>query len=249
MKFTLREIIMAVLLICVSMLYTCNNMKISDKDDQITQLRLDNQKSDSTINDYGEIIHTQDVIITDKQSELEELTDTIFNLKKSEQKKIANVISYYKGITKTIIKNVDVPFVDTIATKKWEDSVAKQCREVIDYYEKNAIEVPKQASDSTADYKVDLTVKKGGVTIDSLIIPDRQEIRFVTLKGGLFKKDLEGKRHFWLKRQVQVQVLHTNKLIHVTGQNSAIYIPAKKGRWLEKAILIAAGIYLGTQIK
>lgn len=249
MKFTLKEIILAGLLIFISMLYTCNKMKMSDKDDQITQLQLDKQKSDSTVNDYGQIIYTQDVIISDKQSALEELTDTIFNLKKSEQKKIANVIAYYKGVTKTVIKNVNVPYVDTVATKKWEDSVAKQCSEVINYYEKNAIEVPKQASDSTADYKIDLTVKKDRVTIDNLEIPDRQDIRFVTLKGGLFKKDLEGKRHFWLKKQIQVQVLHTNKLIHVIGQNSAIYVPTKKGRWLEKAILIGAGIFIGTQIK
>ena len=43
-------------------------------------------------------------------------------------------------------------------------------------------------------------------------------------------------------------MLHTNPIIKVTGQNSAIYIPPKKARWLEKTLLIGAGIFLGTKL-
>lgn len=222
---------------------TCNQKK-----KQITQLELDKQQTDSIKNKLNQTIYTQEVLAVNDKQTIKDLTDSLFNLTKAQDKRVKDVIAYYKGITKTEIKDVKIPYIDTPALKKWEDSVMERCSKVIEYYDANTISVPRTAKDSTKDYKIDLTIRQDSLVVDSIIIVDSQYIRFATIKGGFLKKDTYGKRHLFLKKKIEVQVLHTNKFIKVTGQNSAIYIPPKKARWLEKALLIGAGIFLGTKL-
>lgn len=222
--------------------------KCDDKSKQISQLKLDNQTLDSMKNERGEVILTQETIITNNRQAIKNLTDSIFALTKAQDRRIKDVIAYYKGITNTVIKEVEVPYIDTIINKRWADSVEERCSKVIEYYEANSVFVPKQAKDSTNLYSVDLTVGLNGVLINKIEVPDSQYIRFATIKGGFLKKDASGKRKFFAKRTIQAQVKHTNPLIQVVGQNSAIYIPPKKARWLEKALLIGGGILLGTKL-
>lgn len=244
MKYlTLKNIIIAVLAIalCFS-LYKCNGKK-----DEITQLELANQKLDSTKNLYGKTILLQEVLKTSDKQAIKNLTDSIFALKRSEQRKVKDALAYYKSTLKAEIKEVEVPYVDVQARKQWEDSVERVCRTVIDYYEANTITVPRKAVDSTDQYKASLTATKTGIKIDSISAVDTQYIRFVTLKGGLLKRNQQGKLRLWLKPTVQAQVLHTSKIFTVTGQNSAIYVPPKKLRLVEK-LLTAGGAIVGTLI-
>lgn len=225
---------------------TCSHYKSKN-----VALALENQKLDSIVNKYGQIITIQEAVVirtNDEKEQLKAITDSLFNLTSKQQKQIKDVIAFYKGVTNTIIRDKLVPYKDTTGRKQWQDSLRKQCQQVIDYYEDNYISVPKQATDSTEHFSAVLTVSKEGVTINNLSIPDSQYIRFNVMKGGLFKKDTYGKRHIILNKRIQVQVLHTNPLVHVTGQQSAIYIPPKKARWLEKALLIGAGIGIKTLI-
>lgn len=245
MKLDLKWIVIVLLgLYCILSTYRCNQ-----RDGQITQLQLEKQTLDSMKNELGQVVLTQEAIVTNNKQAIKDLTDSLFNLTKAQERRIKDVIAYYKGITKTVIKEVKVPYIDTAYKKDWEDSVKRKCSQVIDFYERNYIKVPRTAKDTThVDYQATLTAKMDGIYIDSLFIPDSQYIRFATIKGGILKKDASGKRHLFTKRSIQVQVIHTNKLITVTGQNSAIYIEPKKARILEKALLIGAGVFLGTKI-
>lgn len=225
--------------------------KCNDYKQKNVKLALEKQTTDSIVNRYGQTILTQEAVIVSTEGErdqLKNITDSLFNLTRSQERMIKDVVAYYKAISTTIIKNKLVPYVDTVARKKWADSVEARCSKVIEYYEANTITIPKTAVDSTKNYQAAFTARLDGIYIDSLKIPDSQYIRFVTIKGGILKKDASGKRHLFTKKTIQVQVLHTNDLIKVTGQNSAIYIPPKKARWLEKAILIGGGIFLGTKL-
>lgn len=223
---------------------SCSDNK-KEKEQAITQAQLDKQTLDSVKNKAGQTIVMQEAIITKSSTAIGNLTDSIFKLKKTQQKQIKQVEAYYKGITKTQLKDVLVPYKDTVAFKQFSDSLNKACAEVIDYYERNTIPVPRVVEDSTPNYSINATVQIDGLKIDSLTIIDVQHIRFSTLKGGFLKKNQAGKLKLFLPKTIRVEVLHTNPLIQVTGESSAFYVPAKKLRILEKLILIGGGIIIG----
>lgn len=250
MKITLeRIIILALALTLAFSLFKCeSNRKEAKK--EISQLILDKQTSDSLVNVNNQKIVTQEAILTKNKEALSSLTDSIFALTKKQERKIKDVIAYYKGITSTQIRDVDVPYIDTIAMKKWEDSIKASCSEVIEYYETNTISVPRTAVDSTPSYHIALTINKDNIHVDDIQVIDTQYIRFVTLKGGPLRRDIEGKFHLWLKKRVQVQVLHTNQdNVTILGQNSAIYTPPSNtpGKIIERIGWIGIGA-IGSKI-
>ncbi len=215
---------------------------------QIDQGQIENQRLDSMVNKYGQVVITQDAIITENKYALKQLTDSMFALTKSQDRKIRDVISFYEGRTTTVIKEVKVPYTDSFAFKKFSDSIKLKCLDVIEYYEAHSITVPRTAKDSTKNYSIDIVVQKDSVKVNNIIIPDVQRIRFVTTKGGLLKRNSQGKLKLWLKPTIQAQVIHSNPLVHVTGQTSAIYQPPIKPRILEKSLLIGAGMFIGTKL-
>lgn len=206
------------------------------------------EQIDSIKNAYNQTVVLKDVEITNSKEALKKATDSLFNLKASQDKKIKDVIAFYKSKVKIRIDSVDVPYEDTIAKKKWEDSVNMACAKVIEYYEANTISVPRTAKDSTQYYKADLTATVSGISINNLELIDNQSIRWVTYKGGFLKKDISGKRHFLLKKKIGVQVIHSNPNINVLGAQSAIYQAPKKHNLLGKVILIGIGVYLGSKL-
>jgi hypothetical protein len=237
-----------ILIVGLSLILLWSFKTCEDKNKDIDKLELKNQVTDSMKNKLGQTVIIQEATITNNKQVLKHLTDSIFNLKKKQEKKIKDVIAYYSSITKIEIKDKLVPYKDTLGRKEWEDSVSIACTKVIEYYEANTITVPTPASDSTKNYKIDLTVTKAGVRIDSLFIPNKLDIRFVTIKGGLLKKDASGKRRLFTRKSIQVQVLNSNELLKTYDQKSILYKSPKKGRWLEKAALIGGGIFLGLQL-
>lgn len=218
-------------------------------DEKMEKLKLNNlEQIDSIKNVYNQTVVLKDVEITNSKEALKKATDSLFNLKASQDKKIKDVIAFYKSKVRIRIDSVDVPYEDTLAKKRWEDSVNIACAKVIEYYEANTISVPRTARDSTEHYKADLTATMNGISINNLELVDNQSIRWVVYKGGLFKKDIYGKRHLWLKKNVGVQVIHSNPNIKVLGMQSAIYQAPKKHNLLGKAILIGIGVYLGSKL-
>lgn len=245
MKSNTKNIVLGVLIVALlfSMLRSCA------KSEQIDKLKADSiHQIDSIKNTLGQTITLKEVEITNSKEALKLATDSLFNLKASQDKKIKDVIAYYKGQTKLKVDSVKVPYIDTTGKKEWEDSVKAACSKVIEYYEANTIAVPRTAKDSTKNYKADLTATLSGITINNLELVDLQTIRWVVYKGGLLKKDITGKRHLWLKKKLGVQIVHTNPHIKVIGAESAIYQAPKKPRILEKIIFTGIGIYLGTKL-
>lgn len=244
MKIDIKVVIIGVLVALLAF----TGYKWNDANRQISQLELKNQTLDSVSNKLGQTVLIQEAIVTSNRYAIKQLTDSIFALTKAQDRKIRDVISFYEGHTNTVIKEVQIPYVDKFALKQFSDSVAKKCAEVIAYYDAHTISVPRTAKDSTQNYKVALTVTKQAVVVDSIVIPNKQDIRFVTTKGGLLKRNTEGKLKLWLKPTIQVQVLNSNPLVHVTGQNSAYFKPPVKARVLEKALLIGASVFIGTKL-
>jgi hypothetical protein len=221
---------------------TCNKNK------EIASLKFENSRIDSMRNAANQLVVTQRVELLKTKAEQEQLkaySDSVFNLTKKQERKIKDVIAFYQA--KTNIKIVDklVPYLDTIKQKEWEDSVKLACQNVIDYYEANTIGVPDSAKVEDTTIYASLIVKKDGVEIDSLSIPDVQSLRFVTLKGGFLKKDQEGKRHLFLKKSLQVQVLHSSPYLEHISSQTYLYQEKKKAKLLPKLILIGAGIIIG----
>lgn len=234
------KIALVIILLLVLSLFVmdCSHRRATSKlQEQITTTQLENQTLKQIVNKNGDTITTQKMIITSSQKALESLTDSIFNLKKKQEREVKRIIAYFTEKSKVKIDSVDVPYVDTIAMKKFSDSVTKNCQEVLSYMRDSTITVPRTGSDSTSTYSISLTATKEKFTVNSLSIPDSSYYRIDELKGGLFKK-----------RSFEIKSFHTSPHIQVQSQNSVIYKAPPKPRWLEKAIIVAAGIFIGTKL-
>ena len=234
-----NNIIIGILLLVIALL-TLNTCKLkrgyANQVSTIDSLTLANQTLDSIKNKQNETILTQQAIIVDNTESLNKLTDSIFLLKKKDSKNLAT-IAYYKAITSTKIDSVDIPYVDTIAMKKWEDSVLQHCQSVIDYIQDSTITVPRTASLSTKDFQLTATVKKDNLEINSLVIPDTLQLRFVERK------------RFLARPTIEVQFFHSNSLISTTQSNSVIYKPKRKPFFQRVVVPVLIGVGTGLIIK
>lgn len=250
-NLNIKNIFIFALLGLAAFLYIdgCSKKKKLDKaESELTLLNLKNQELDSIKNTLQQTVYVQEVAIIKNQEAFRNYTDSMFKLFKKQEKRVRDIIAYYQSLTIGEIRDVAVPYLDTIGLKKWEDSIMRRCSDVIAYYDANTISVPRTAADSTEHYSVSFTIRQDSLKINSIQIPDTQHIRFVTTKGGFLKKDTYGKRHLFLKRRTEVQVLHSNPLISVKGQQSAIYEPPKKRGLLGKVFLIALTYIIAKKI-
>lgn len=203
---------------------------------KIDSLVLANQRLDSLVNLQGQIIYEQETLLTDSKQVMRELTDSIFRLRKKHDKKIKDVIAYYKGSSLTKIDSILIPYADSADLKR-KDSLIQGCRKIMQVLVDSFIFVPRHVEKKTDYYRFAGTVLKEGFRIDSLSIPDTLQLRFVEKKGGLFRPPT-----------THVQFFHSNPLITTTQANSLLYKPPKKKRLLEKALLVGAGILIGSKL-
>lgn len=223
-----------VLLLC---LQTCRlNKKIREGEAQITQLELDRQTQKEVINKQGRTINIQESIISNNTQALNNLTDSVFDLKKKDVKN-RETIAYFKNVTKTQIKQVAVPYIDSVAMVKWADSIRANCQNVIDYYEENYIPVPREAQDSNSLYSIKATVEKDSLIINDLSIPDTLQLRFVEHKKGLFKPNT-----------IEAQYFHSNPLVNDISTNSVYYKPKRKPFFQRVILPIVIGVGTGILI-
>lgn len=249
---TLERVILVGLIVFLFFLNRCSNRKyegqLADSQTRIDSLMLANQKWDSIHNADGETIITQQAIVTSSQDAIRNLTDSIFNLTKKQERRIREVIAYYSNRTSTGVDSIKIPYRDTLAMKRFSDSVEQRCAEVIKYMRDSTVTVPKPVKDSTAHYMFDFTLERDSLAINKIAFPDSLDIQIVEIKGGLLKKDFYGKRRFILGRSIQVMAKHSNPFVKTLGTNSVVYKPAKKFKWLEKALLVGAGIFIGVKL-
>lgn len=213
------------------------------KDGIIDSLTLANQTSVSFINKQNEVITQQKVLITESQSSIKKYTDSIFNLKKSEQRKVKEVIAFYSEKLKAAL--ADTVYIPFAIDPEAEDSSAEEytfeesdCEEFIKNALVGKIDVPKTvALDSSGVFKIDVTILEKGLRINKLEVPDTLSLRVIENKTGLFKP-----------RTLDVQAKHSNPMFTNIDQTSILYKPKPKGKWLVRALILGLGIYLGTKL-
>lgn len=224
-------------------LQTCNVSHLKkDKENQanqITQLDLDRQKLKTIMNSQEETILTQRVIETHSQKAINDLTDSIFKLKDKDQRN-TNTIAYLKVHQRVRIDSFPVPYEKTgsIADRlHFSDSVIRACQDVIDAMDEISMIVPVTAHASNQYFNLQATINKDHLQIDSLIVFDEMNVRFVEKKGKLFKP-----------KTVEVQFFHTNPLFDTQKANSVIYKPKKQSFFKRVLLPIAVGLGAGLLI-
>jgi hypothetical protein len=217
-KYIIYSILVLFLLNIVN---KCNKEKYTELEDKYKLTQIDKQKLDSIVNKQGEVIKTQEVTILRDKESLKEYTDTIFNLKNKQERKIKEVIAYYNNKTRVQLDSFFVYEVDSIP---YPYVITEQ------YISDSMINVPRTYRVDSPYFKFDATVLKKGMVINSLILPDTTYGRFIELKHG----------------KIQYQIFNKNPYIKIENSNSAIYKPKKKRlKWLiPLGIGIATGIII-----
>jgi len=191
------------------------------------------QTKDSIINKQGEIIYIQKAIVTQSKKELKRVTQEKFNLKKSDERKIREVIAYYKQTSTIVIpKPIVVRYTDTVPVPSTTDTAA-----LLAFFKDSSITVPRKAIIDSPDIKLNTSVTKTGLILESVDFPDTTYGRFTVKSQGLFKPDI-----------VEYQTFHTNKYIKTDVKESMITVPKKKKflrKLAEGAILVGTGILMG----
>lgn len=218
-------------LVLLFWLQTCN---LQDKIDQgkqtITQLELDKQTLQSKVNAQGETIWTQQSILKDNTESLNDLTDSIFKLKR----KNAEVVAYFKNKTVTSIQEIEIPYLDTTAMRVFRDSLLANCPKLDP---NSVIPIPMTSLIQTPFFAIRATAKKQGIGIDSLAIPDELQLRFVEHKNGIFRRST-----------VEVQFFHTNPFVKSISANSVYYKPKKQSFFKRVIFPVAVGVGVGMLI-
>jgi len=241
---TTKNIILALIAIGIVIfllkLDSCRNNKFSRQQATIDSLTLANQQLVRDTNRLGQLLVKQPVIVVTDQKALKALALENLNLKDRDAKRIKQVNVLVTENTNLRIKDRLILF-DTINSTTYIDTT-KPCPA-------NAILTPQNLTDTTdKDFKFYATLEKRGLKIDSLSFPDKQTIALVETKGGLFKRNIEGKIKFWTPKTMEVFVTHTNKYLEVEGMNSLVFKPKVKGRWLERALIVAGTVLITTQL-
>lgn len=255
--FTVKHIIFGGIIIGLIILLlqvdSCRNRDFKAQQNKIDSLTLANQKLVQDTNRLGQIIDKQMVITTADQENLKTLTASLFNLMSADEKRIKQIDALIQIASKTGVRERVIPYVDLDRQKKFSDSIEKNCADVIAFYRKNAVELTDTTKsgeiakhvkiDSTQDkyFQFDADVLKNRFKINSLSFPDSQRIAVIETKGGLFKRGVDGKVKLWRRKSLEIQVVHTNPYIKVSGMSSVVYKPKVGGRWLERAVIFGAG--------
>lgn len=217
-KLNYKDLIIAGLIIFVIILL----MKGCDSKKAYDQLKVDLDNATRIKDSLGNVITVKDAQIVENQQSIKDLRESFFKTSENYNKQIKEVKALIVQRTKVQIDTIEVPILDTAKMKQWGDSIAKVCKDVIKYYEDNTVKVGSPAKDSTKYYSVDMTIKKKSVTINKLNFIDSQYVALTTMKGGLFKKNTQGKRKFFLPSTTRVEIKHTNPYFQNTGADSFI---------------------------
>jgi hypothetical protein len=199
-----------------TLIKSCNDQEENKK------LKLDLENISKIKDSLGNIITVKDAQIVESKEAIKELRDAFFKTSESYNKQIKEVKALITTRTLVHIDTVEVPIVDTGKMKKWADSITLKCKDVIKYYEDSTVKIGARAKDSTKHYNIEMTVNKTSIGINQLSFIDSQYVALTTMKGGLFKKNTQGKRKFFLPSRTRVEIKHTNPYFQNTGADAFI---------------------------
>jgi len=215
------------------------NKKVGEQETLITQEKLDNQTTKEIVNKQGQTITRQKVIITQSQESINQLTDSVFNLKQKDAKN-TNTIAYYKAHIKVKIDTLLVPFEkqSSVADRlHFSDSIMKECADVIAAIDAVSVVDGTVAEIVNDTLSLKATIHKDNLEINELTIPDTLQLRFVEHKGKLFKRGY-----------IETQFFHTNPLFKTEKANSVFYQPKRKTFFQRVLFPVAVGLGAGLLI-
>lgn len=213
----------------------------SEKDNKtlkanIANIELVYQKNiDSINNKYNYEIKKQEVILFQNEEgkkKLQKYSDSIFALKKKDDRKYKETIAYYENYIKTSLPEVVYIDLDSNDIKPDTSFLSQSVKDYIN----NSISVPKNFNLDSQYFKISGVINKTNVALTKVEFTDSLYGRFVTKKGGLFKPDI-----------IEYQIMNKSPYTNIEGLKSAIY---KQNNKTFKKIIPAtiAGIIIGILI-
>lgn len=209
-------LMLAIILLLVS-LRACQNNR------EYEELNVKYEEAVKIKDSLGKTISVKDVEIVQNQEAMKNLRAELFQTTEKYNKKVKEVQALIAKGTQVVIKEVKVPYVDTVRMKKWADSITIKCAEVIHYYEDSTVRIGKQAKDSTKYYKIDATIQKEGIKMNEIKFIDSQYVAITKMKGGIFKRNTKGKFRLYVPPTTRVEIKHTNPYFQNTGVSSHVF--------------------------
>lgn len=216
-KYWKHIIVLLMLMTIVVLVNRTNNQRKTINDLKADTTRLSTQ-IDTFRNKTGLLIAEQQVAEYENKQRLKELSNTIFDLEKKNQRLVKQV-NYYGQVGQiTKIDSVFIPYVDTVLI---DTGIAT-----------NMISVPKKFSTKDKYYTIEGIVKKEGVSVDNIEIINTVSFREIEKKQGLFKAPI-----------TTLQVINSNEFVTTTGITSVNvkHKPSAWNRWI-KPTLVGLGV-------
>lgn len=185
-------------------------------------------------NKNGQLVAENKQIYATTGRQLEQLTDTIFNLKKADQKRVKTVEQYARIIQQFKAEGKLAHFVDEPTDTSTKTAGAVELPPCAD---SNYVRVPKpfMYMDSMVIFRGRVT--RVGVWLDSIRIENTVHYRTIVNKTGFLN----------LGRTTTVQVLNSNSAIQTMGVTS-ITIPHRVNWWHRWGKPLAAAILAGAAV-
>jgi hypothetical protein len=204
------------------------------------ELQLKYEEASKIKDSLGRTITVKDAEIVTNQQSMQDLRAKLFETTEKYNKKVKEVKAIIAQGTEVVIKDKNVPYLDSAKMKQWEDSVSELCRDVIKYYEDSTVLVGTQAKDSTAYYKIDATIGKNNLKINEIKFIDSQYVAITEFKGGIFKRNTKGKLRFYEPRRTKVEIKHTNPYFENKNIDAFFY---KKNRKFDSHSFFGGGVF------
>lgn len=204
------------------------------------ELTLKYEEASRIKDSLGRTIVIKDAEIVTNQQSMQDLRAKLFETTEKYNKKVKEVKALIAQGTEVVIKDKDVPYLDTARMKQWEDSIANICKDVIAYYEDSTVKVGTNAKDSTAFYKIDATIEKNSLKINDIKLIDSQYVAITEFKAGFFKRNTKGKLRFYEPRRTKVEIKHTNPYFENKNIDAFFY---KKKRNFDAHTFLGGGVF------
>lgn len=218
-----------------------------DKKNKELVLNLEGQLT-QVKDSLGRIITIKDVQVVESQESIKQLRAQLFETSEAYNKKVKEVKALIAQKTVFIVKDKLIPYKDTTGFKNWSDSIMANCRDVIKYYEDSTVLIGTTARDSTAYYDVSLTILKNGIRVDSVTLIDSQYVSITEFKGGILRRNIEGKFKIFLKKKIKVEIKHTNPNFKNIGIDAYMFEDKKKNLFIPGIITGAAAYFILTKL-
>jgi hypothetical protein len=213
-------------------LFTCNRQRGA-----VADLRMDldsvARQARHFENERGQVITENQVLKAESGRQLKELTDTIFNLKKRDEKRIKTINSYARIIQEYNSGPKFAPFIEDVG----DFTAGKDSTPTAGPRDSNYVRVPKPFMYLDSFTSIRGRVTRVGVWLDSIRIENTVHFRTLTERAGFLN----------MGRKSTIQVLNSNPAIATIGVTT-IQVPSRPNWWQKWGKLVAGAILGGISV-